>query len=628
MTLLRLEDITKSFGAEPILAGVSMRVESGDRIGVIGDNGAGKTTLIKILAGRDEADHGTRHVSRDVRVAYGAQIPELSAGTTVLDFVLRGDGSHDALEAEVRAMEAALADRPEDTRLLEDYGHLQGAFEAGGGYQRRPLCEKVLGGIGFTTADLGKDVGVLSGGEKSRAVLCALMTTPADVLILDEPTNHLDLEGIAFLESHLRRYPGATVVVSHDRHFLDQVATSIIDVDAGEAHRFKGNYSAYRTQRDERLLAQARAFKSQQALIEKEMEYIRRNMGSRMTAQAKGRLKRLERIERLTKPREYENRFRLELRGGRGLPGQAVLEVEDLGAGLPDGRVLFRNARFRLVYGETLGILGRNGAGKTTLLRILAGHRSPEHGIVERAPGVRAGYFSQEMHELPTDGTVLDAMRRVEADTVTEKELRDHLALFWFRGDEVDLPVAGLSGGEKRRLSLALLVRGDHDFLCFDEPTNHLDITMREGLEHALRGYPGGALVVSHDRAFLEAVTDRVLWVEDGAVEVYDGGLEQCLRRRAARATSASRPRGGEAASKAEPPTPTKPSPGKIRNPMLFEKLEQEIFALEEQLEAVKTRMTEPESYRDPDAMRALQHEQTACEAKLADAYQRWENWD
>ncbi|MCA8957862.1 MAG: ABC-F family ATP-binding cassette domain-containing protein [Planctomycetes bacterium] len=629
MTLISLDKIERVFGDLVVLDGASLRVEERDRIGIIGDNGAGKTTLIKILAGIDDADRGSRNCQRDLRIGYAAQIPERTPGTTVHEFVLRGNGVFPQLEERIRALEAELAAAPTDERLLAQYGALQGAFEAGGGYDRDHVCDRVLDGLGFSDDDRRKDVIKLSGGEAARAALAALMLQPVDLLILDEPTNHLDLQGIEFVEQFVTKHPGAVVVVSHDRRFLDAVATSIVEVDSGLARRYPGNYSAFAKQTDLELLTTSRAYKDQQEFIQKEMEYIRKHMGSRMTAQAKGRLKRLKRLQLIERPKTSKGEMRLKFTGGRGQSGQSVLEVDDLAAKLPDGRELFRQVGFRLYHGERLGLLGRNGAGKTTLLRILCGRAQPSRGEVRRAHRVRPGVFTQEMEDLPTHGTVLEAMQALDPQA-THKELRDHLALFMFSGDEVDQPVANLSGGEKRRLCLARLVRGEYDYLCLDEPTNHLDITAREGLEEALRAYPGAALVISHDRQFLEAITDRVLYLADGRLQTFDGGLEQCLTalheaelQRKALARDARQAPANQAAGKEQGAARS----DKIRNPLLFERLEAEIFGLEEQLEELRAEMERPENYTNFENMRSLEERRALIEADLAAAYAKWENW-
>ena len=630
MTLVSLDKIERRFGDLVVLDGASVRVEDKDRIGIIGGNGVGKTTLIRILAGVDDADRGERNARRNLRIGYTAQIPGLAAGTTVYEFVRRGNGEFDALQGRIEELESQLADSPGDEKALATYGSLEGAFEAGGGYNREHLCERVLDGLGFSAEEREKDVSVLSGGEGSRVVLASLMVQPVDLLILDEPTNHLDLQGIEFVEGFVSRHPGAVVVVSHDRRFLDEVATSIVEVESGLATRYPGDYSAFIKQTDQKLLSASRAYKDQQEFIKKEMEYIRKHMGSRWTAQAKGRLKRLKRLQLIQRPKTGKSEMKLRFSGGRGQTGQSILETEDLGVDLPDGRNLFRNVTFRLYHGETLGLLGRNGSGKTTLLRVLCDQQSTTAGKVHRAPRVRSGVFTQEMTDLPRAGTVLDALA-ILAPQVTNKELRDHLGLFMFTGDEVEKQVSDLSGGEKRRLCLARLVWGEFDYLCLDEPTNHLDITAREGLEEALRAYSGATLVISHDRQFLEAVTDRVIYLSDGALRTFDGGLEQCIRtlheerlsRRAAARAAKPKPTSKPLDQANRPPDREQ----KIRNPMMFEKLEQQIFALEEELQSIRSDMELPENYSDHQNLIALQRQEEKVKADLAAADERWENW-
>jgi ATP-binding cassette subfamily F protein 3 len=632
MTLVTLDKITRRFGEFAILDGLSLRVDEGDRIGVVGDNGAGKTTMVRILAGVDDADTGQRNPRRDLRIAYGAQMPAMPKGTTVQDLVLRGTGEHDALERRMRELEARMAGG--DEAALRQYGELQAAFEAGGGYERKHRVEKVLGGLGFPLADLQKDVSVLSGGERSRVQLAILMTTPADLLILDEPTNHLDLQGIEFVEDFVQRYPGAVVVVSHDRAFLDAVATAIVEVADGAANRWKGNFTHYSQQRDLALLTQARAAKSQRDFVEKEMEFIRRNMAGRMSAQAKGRLKRLQRLQIIDKPKGNRAQMKLSFGGGtRGQQGQTAIECEDVTV-KAGPRTLIERGELRIWFGEVTALLGRNGAGKTTLLRLLAGIGQPAGGTIKRAHNLRIGYFSQDKNDLPHQGTVLEALRELDR-TVDERTLRDHLALFLFCGDDVEKPVGELSGGEKQRLSLARMTRAQFDLLCLDEPTNHLDVAGTEGLEQALKEYPGTVVLITHDRRLVTEVADRVAWVENGRVRTFDQGLAQCQRvladeRAAARAAdSEAREVAARKAAAAQPaPPPAKAiATGKVRNPLLFQRLEERIMAIEAAIEAVRAAMLLPENYASSTRMKELQLEETARKAELAAAYEQWENW-
>ena len=630
MTLVTLDKIVRRFGDFAILDGLSLRVDEGDRIGVVGDNGAGKTTMVRILAGVDDADTGTRNPRRDLRIAYGAQMPAMPKGSTVLDLVMRGTGEHEALEQRMRSLEARMAGGEE--AALREYGVLQAAFEAGGGYDRKHQVEKVLGGIGFPVADLQKDVSVLSGGEKSRVQLAILMTTPADLLILDEPTNHLDLQGIEFVEDFVLRYPGAAVVVSHDRRFLDAIANAIVEVADGQANRWKGNFSHYSKQRDLALLTQARQFKSQREFVEKEMEYIRRNMAGRMSAQAKGRLKRLQRLQLIEKPQGKRAQMRLSFGATtRGQQGQTAIECEDLTV-RAGSKTLLEHADLRVWFGEVTALLGRNGAGKTTLLRLLAGIGTPAGGTIRRAHNLRIGYFSQDKNDLPAQGTVLEALRELDR-TVSEGTLRDHLALFLFCGDDVDKPVGELSGGEKQRLSLARMTRAQFDLLCLDEPTNHRGVAGTEGLEQALKEFPGTVVLITHDRQLVDEVADRVLWVEDGTVRTFDQGLAQCQRvlaeeRALARAAEAeARDKAAKKNDAAPPPAKKAIETGKVRNPLMFQKLEERIMKLEADLDALRAAMLDPANYASASKMKELQAQEVQRKVELATAYEQWENW-
>ncbi len=627
MTLVTLDKIVRRFGDFPILDGLSLRVDEGDRIGVVGDNGAGKTTMIRILAGIDPPDLGQRNPKRNLRVAYGAQMPAMPEGTTIEQFVMLGTGEHAGLEDRMRKLEAEMAEGSDSA--LRKYGELQASFEAGGGYDRKHQVEKVLSGIGFPLGDLQKDVSVLSGGEKSRVQLAILMTTPADLLILDEPTNHLDLQGIEFTEDFIVRYPGAVVVVSHDRRFLDGVANAIVEVADGISNRFKGNFSAYSKQRDLTLLAQQRQFKSQREFLDKEMDFIKRNMAGQKSSQAKGRLKRLQRLQLIGKPKGKRQEMKLTFgQSTRGQAGQVAIEGESLRVKAGQ-KLLIESSNFRVWFGEITALLGRNGAGKTTLLRLLARQGIPAGGELKHAHNLRIGYFSQEKNDLPQQGTVLEAMRVLDR-TVDDRTLRDHLALFLFMGDEIEKPVADLSGGEKQRLSLARMTRAEFDVLCLDEPTNHLDVAGTEGLEQALKEFPGTVVLITHDRQLVEQIADRVLWVENGTVRTFDQGLEQCQRvlaaeRSAARAAE-SKAKGRAPDKDAEPPKLARET-GKIRNPLLFKRLEEKIMSLEVDIESTQANMLEPENYASASKMKDLQDNEVRLKAELAEAYAEWENW-
>jgi ATP-binding cassette subfamily F protein 3 len=428
------------------------------------------------------------------------------------------------------------------------------------------------------------------------------------------------------------------VLVGYDAReyaaYIAPIATSIVEVGDGVATRYKGNFSHYAQQRDLRLLTEARQFKSQRDWFEKEMDYIRRNMAGQNSAQAKGRLKRLQRVQLMDRPKGEKRSMQLQFGEAKGRSGQTVMEAEDLTVAI-GSRTLIEHGAFRVQFGETVAVLGRNGAGKTTLLRLLAGIGTPRHGVIKRALNLRIGYFSQDKSDLPQDGTVLDALRALDR-TVEEKELRDHLALFLFCGDDVEKPVADLSGGEKQRLSLARMLRTEFDLLCLDEPTNHLDVSGTEGLEQALKEYPGTVVIVSHDRRLVREIADRVLWVEGGAIRTFDGGFDQCQQKLAEERAERTRIEAEErekaakkaAAAAAQQPQAQKAiETGKVRNPLMFQKLEEKIMTLEEQVEATRAAMMDPDNYASTQKMKALQQKEEDLKKQLQDAYAQWENW-
>ena len=645
VTLLTLHQVERAHGDLIVFEGASLRIDERDRIGIVGDNGSGKTTLLRVLCGLDEPDHGERSTRRGLEVSWTSQIPDLEPGTTILESARASFARLDELEAELRELEAAMAERPEDPAPQRRYEQVHTAFEAAGGYDRERFVERALLGLGFVREEWNKTVDVLSGGEKVRVALARALLVPAELLVLDEPTNHLDLEGIAFLEQTLAERRGAFVVVSHDRRFLDTVCTSIVEVDSARVTRYPGNYSAFREQQDRELKTAMREYAKQQDFVQKEMAYIRKHMGSRWTAQAKGRLKRLSRLQLLAKPKTSRARMRLDLGSAKGLSGQCVIEADGL-AKTFDGQSdpLWHDLDLRVFHGDRVALLGRNGSGKTTLLATLAGRQQASSGKIERAKLLRIGFFSQQMEDLPTTGTVLSTFMALVPQW-TEGECRDHLALFVFRGDDVDKDVTTLSGGEKRRLCLARLIVQPFDICFFDEPTNHLDIATREALEEALADYKGTIVVVSHDRWFVSRVVRQVYELRSDRIVVHNDGIEGyerslVERRRAEEALRKQerheRRRLDEAARGPSSTTEDNEDDlasrsgqvsAKIRNPFAFEKLEREIIELEEALERIDATLHDPDAWKDPDGLKAAQARQTELGDRLKALYEKWENW-
>ncbi len=637
MTLLSLSQVERNYGDRTIFSGVSLRVDEKDRIGIIGDNGAGKTTLVHILTGQEPPDRGERAARRDLRMAWTDQIPDLAPGTSILEAARTSFRELERMEAELRQLEDQMAETPEDERLLHRHERIHTAFEASGGYDRDRFAERALLGLGFAMEDFGRDVAELSGGQKARVALARVMLLPAELLILDEPTNHLDLDGIAFLEDWLCARTGAFVVVSHDRRFLDRVCQSIVDVEFAGVIRYKGNYSQCRTQKEARFESTMREFHKQQDYIAKESAFIKKHMGSQRTAEAKGRLKRLNRIQQMVRPRK-KGSVRLRLtKGDRGLQGQSLVEAEGLGFSWPGLPPLFEGFDFRVYYGDRVGILGRNGIGKSTLLKLISGELHPTSGQLEIAAKLRIARFTQEMEDLPSHGTAYECLQ-ILVPTWTDQELRDHLGAFGFTQDEIEKEVGVLSGGEKRRLCLARLTCDDFDLLLLDEPTNHLDIATREAFEQALSEYPGTLVMVSHDRWFLDKMATRIFEMEETELLTYEAGMAYFLGKREERKKAGSRDKEAEkqgtrsAATKQDRNPSSSPKSGgsdsgKVRNPYAFAKLEEDIMELEGRLEEIQTLLNAPEAWKEPETLKQNQSRQDEIEAELQELYERWENW-
>jgi ATP-binding cassette subfamily F protein 3 len=525
MSILRLEGIHREVGTFIILDRIDASIALGDRIGLVGPNGAGKTTLLRIAAGVDEPDAGVVTRKRDLTIGMLAQEAHLDAAfmaaPDVRTAVRHGAATVEAMAVELETMEHA-------GRAAEPaYETLQHRFEALGGYTLDQRVDEALSGLGFSAADLARAPASLSGGEQTRATLARLVIAAPDLLFLDEPTNHLDLGALEWLEDHLRRRSGSLLVASHDRAFLDATVTRIWELRDRKLTAFRGDYSAYHRQREERDAFAAKSADTHEQQIERERELVQTYRSHRKITKMHEHEARLERLlaSRAQTPKATR-KLRLPgtglVGGGPVRSGETVIRVEDLVVGyLPDIRVArapFLAAR----RGDRIGIVGPNGAGKTTLLRTIAGELPPLDGAISFGNGVQLGYLAQLRAAAIPGATVLDAL--LETVPVTPGEARGYLARFLFRGDDVFREVRLLSGGERSRLELALLGVMPSNVYLLDEPTNHLDVVAREAIETFLLETPATMLVVSHDRRFLDTVCERLWVVDDGAVAPFDGG--------------------------------------------------------------------------------------------------------
>jgi ATP-binding cassette subfamily F protein 3 len=547
MSLLVLHDVGKSFGAQDVLHAVRASVPHQARIGLVGPNGVGKSTLLRILAGEETPDSGAVKRARRLKVGF---LPQEEAGRSaspmsVWELALGAFADLRRREQELARLEAELADPDRAAERLARYGSLQESFERDGGYRYATAARQVLRGIGFREADLERGLQDLSGGEQARARLARLLLDDPGLLLLDEPTNHLDLEAVEWLESWLAEWPGAVIVVSHDRAFLDRSVETVWELSASGLEAFRGNYSAYLLQREVIDLSATRAARALAEETRREREYIRRNQAGQNARQARGRQKKLDRRLSTQPPvRKVAAPWKLRF-GAPDRSGDKALETRDLTLAHPDSRSAWLRMPDAVVArGECVAILGPNGAGKTTLLRTLAGEWAPASGEVIPGAKVQAGFLRQTLEDLHAGGCPLDTILHTRP-LWRRSEAIAYLARFHFYGEEVEKPLEVLSGGERSRLALAGLVAQGANLLMLDEPTNHLDLPSQEVLQRALAEFPGTILLASHDRYLVAALATQVWTLGPGAqaVEVFPGPYAEFLARSAPESAPPARPR-------------------------------------------------------------------------------------
>jgi ATP-binding cassette subfamily F protein 3 len=632
MIFLSANRVAKHFGPEPVLAGVSVEVRPGEKIGLVGPNGTGKTTLMKILAGKLESDAGT--VERHASATFGflEQQPDFIPGRTVREEA-RGALGHlisMAEEAEQLAHAMSGADDAERRRLGERFDRLQAALHQHDAYHLDHKIERILGGLGFSPESFHQPVEQLSGGQQNRLLLAKLLLAEPEVLLLDEPSNHLDIEATEWLEEFLIASRQALIVVSHDRYFLDRVTNRTWELFHGTIDAYVGNFSAYWRQKAERLEVQRRTWERQQEEIAKLEDFIRRNSYGQKHAQAEDRRKKLERIERVEPPREIaapHMRFPAAAR-----TGDIVLRVEHLSKAFD--RPLFRDLSFDVLRGERWGILGPNGSGKTTLLRCILGEVAPDDGKVVFGAGVKAGYFDQQLKCLDSNSLVVDAIRPSHKEFV-EQQRRDVLARFGVTGDMAFQKVGSLSGGERNRVALAMLAASDANLLVLDEPTNHLDLWARDALERAIREFDGTVVFVSHDRYFLNQAADHLLVVEPHRFRVVEGDYDtyQHLVRAGLVGGEASIQNVGKSNDKPKTATEKKGKPPQDDKPRRKRKfpyrkvtdIEAEIFERESRIEELHAALSTPEVLRDGEQVKRSKAEIEAQQSALTTLYEHWE---
>jgi ATP-binding cassette subfamily F protein 3 len=613
MSVLALTNVALAYGGRDVLRGVSARLEAGDRVGLVGANGAGKTTLLRVIAGEEQPDAGAVALAAGCRLAYVPQLPDLSSTRTVREEVFSALAHLAVLERELEEAAHALAGATgEDiAAAAARYDALQRRFEAENAYAAHAEAEALLAHLRLPESLWDQPVNALSGGEKSRVALARALLSRPDVLLLDEPTNHLDITALTWLEGFLLRWSGALLIVSHDRVFLDAVATEIWELRGGVLTRYRGNYSAYAAQRAARDAYEREQYERQQTFIARERALIDRYRAGQRAKWAQGREKRLERLETLAAPLP-EQTARIRLRQA-GRTSAIVLTLERLVIARPGGGPLLRfPEHVEVGRGARVAIVGPNGAGKTTLLRTLLGEHTPAAGQVLWGANARPGYYRQGTEHLNDQRTVLEEM--LAAAPLSVQAARDLLARFLFRGDAVEQLVGSLSGGERSRLALARLAATEVNALLLDEPTNHLDIAAREALEEVLREYDGTLLLVTHDRALITRLATHTWLLADGVVHVREGARYDPP----VEALPAPRP---------ERPRQAAPSSGRLIEERRREvaRLEAEIAVCEQQIATLTTAIDAAGAAGDAARVGELGSAYAAAESALMGLLAAWE---
>jgi ATP-binding cassette, subfamily F, member 3 len=658
MTIISGGNLEKYYGADRIFGGVSFTINRGDKVALVGINGAGKTTLLKMLANVEEPTSGTLSMARGTRVSYLAQEAQFSGERTLIEEARRAFAHLQAMEREVRDLETLIADteHAEWEARMERLGDLQARFEHAGGYDIERTIERTLEGLSFTRAQYDQPIGEFSGGQKTRAALAITLLQDPDLLLLDEPTNHLDLHALQWLEEFLRTWPGTLVVISHDRYFLDKVATRTFEMAWGKLTDWPGNYSKYLLLKAERDERQQKEYEAQQGFIKKEEEFIRRHMAGQRTKEAQGRLKRLNRlkygyvgvgnqwIDKRVEAVKGQKQIKLALDTDRRSGYVVLTTSKGFAAGYktPQGdNVLVQTPTLELHRDEFVALMGANGSGKTTLLRTVVGELPALAGRAEFGVGVSVGYYAQTHDELNLDNTVLEEVHRVKPLETTER-IRTLLGRFLFSADDVYKRVGDLSGGERSRVALAQLTLRSPNLLILDEPTNHLDIASREALENVLSEFPGTILFVSHDRYFIDALADKIWMVENGTVTEFDGGYTEYVARVSEAEVDRKRVIDPKADAREDRPKSSAKQNGQSNGAPLSARdqreqerqtrerqkqvnaAERKVADLERQLHKIQAALEAATAERRIDEIARLGGEYVTLEAQLQSEYDRW----
>jgi ATP-binding cassette subfamily F protein 3 len=610
--------LSKYIGARALFTEVSFKLDRGERMTLAGRNGSGKTTLLRTISGEAGVDNGTISIGKGVRVALHDQRPPRSSAT-LREYVGEGLDWIAAIEADLNRLESRMAGGEAGEATLNAYADAQGRLEHAGGYRWRDSIDAALHGLGFGDGELDRPLESFSGGELTRASLARALASKPDLLLLDEPTNHLDIESLEWLEGYLVEVDAAVILVAHDRWFLEAVGTSVLELEAGRARYFKGPWHAWRAEQAARELAAGRDAARRQAEIARMERFVERfRYKATKARQAQSKLKGIERLKRgaqASGPRD-ERTLAFSF-GSAERSGRVVLELEQATVTAGD-RTLITDGELWLERGEHVSLVGANGSGKTTLVETLAGNRALEHGKLRRGHNVKLGYLAQHTAIGGDAGaTLLTHAQR--ATGLSEAKTRALLGRFLFSGEEVTKRLSDISGGEAQRLALALLTNSDSNLLILDEPTNHLDVESREALEDALTGFGGTVLLISHDRALLEAVGSRTVVIEDGRLNSHPGGWAEYRSE-----LEAERAAPSPAAPAKTRQMPRDAGPSKNRKAALA-KLERQVEEAEAAFQRLEDELADPSHWSDPQRSARATARHDKARAKLSELMSRWE---
>ncbi|MCB8814792.1 ribosomal protection-like ABC-F family protein [Desulfosporosinus shakirovi] len=632
--IIDFQHIKLSFGANEVLTDVSFEIKQGERVGLIGRNGTGKSTILKLIIGSLQPEQGQIAIRKNTRIGFLAQAPEYDDKVSVYEVLEQCFQEVKKWQQQLEGLEQKMsapmnAETNKLSQLMLEYGKLQEKFEEAGGYQISSHIDGIAIGLGITADYYPRPFSSLSGGEKTKVSLAALLLTQPDILLLDEPTNHLDMSSIEWLETFFNNYRGTVIVVSHDRYFLNRVITKIIELEDGEAVTYQTNYTDYQKEKESRLLSEFTNYQVQQKKIKKMQESIKQliEWGNRnppnpgFHRRAASMQKALDRMIKLKRPILEHKKIDLQLEQS-DRSGKQVISLEGISKSYAN-RSLFSQVSARLFYGERIILIGKNGCGKSTLLKLVLAQENPDHGEIRLGSQVDSGYLSQDSAPLKSDQTVLQYFR-AELD-MEEGEARKQLAKFLFYGSDVFQKISSLSGGEWSRLQLALLMYQKPNLLLLDEPTNHLDIDSREALEEALEEFPGTLLAVSHDRYFINRLAHKVWALDQSEITEYLGNYNDYLERKNKLIIKIAGKTDSPASLAIKRGQQVKAPLSKAANPYnSATQLEKEITALEQQILDIEAQMSDPAISFDSSRLASFQHERETIESQLNLLYEKW----